>query len=472
MKQRYCISCGNLLSEDGVCLHCGSRYELTDDGQLKVIQRKVKSVSVKSSVKKTIKAKKASGFSETTIQDYPILEDIYSFSDNAKIEETPGDWNDESKLVEEKPVVVDYAHNDALAEKTHFQRTQRTQMESRKPSYKTKQKNISPSIAFFVFVVAAIAAGLLTYSFLANRSLGSRNSDEQAIETPTQNVTTNINKKEVGEKPISKLLQCKITYPSGGLATYAYDEEQGTLSISLSGSDDYSYAFLPLVSLGDFASNLVYMASLTQPPFQDAQLPFEENYPILFCYSDLINNGTIKSVLIKTDNEIREYIFTVNDNLLASVKLNGRTSYGETEESFVESLTYGYDTFKRLITIDSDSKYNNYSFSMPLFRFQYDQNGNLSSYDWYYSEIGEPFPEKVLIDSDAQQRVSKTYYETRNDALYEYQYDNASRLIRLLGEPGSGYSFTTVLTYTEDGLLSAIQTVESGFDNAAIRFSY
>lgn len=213
MKQRYCISCGNLLSEDGVCLHCGSRYELTDDGQLKVIQRKVKSVSVKSSVKKTIKAKKASGFSETTIQDYPILEDIYSFSDNAKIEETPGDWNDESKLVEENPVVVDYAHNDALAEKTHFQRTQRTQMESRKPSYKTKQKNISPSIAFFVFVVAAIAAGLLTYSFLANRSLGSRNSDEQAIETPTQNVTTNINKKEVGEKPISKLLQCKITYP-------------------------------------------------------------------------------------------------------------------------------------------------------------------------------------------------------------------------------------------------------------------
>ena len=59
MKNRYCLFCGTLLPEDGVCLRCGAKYELADDGQMKVIPRKVKKVSVKPSVKKKTTAKKA-----------------------------------------------------------------------------------------------------------------------------------------------------------------------------------------------------------------------------------------------------------------------------------------------------------------------------------------------------------------------------------------------------------------------------
>ena len=52
MKNRYCIFCGTLLPEDGVCLRCGAKYQLADDGQLQVIPRKVKKVSAKTTPKK------------------------------------------------------------------------------------------------------------------------------------------------------------------------------------------------------------------------------------------------------------------------------------------------------------------------------------------------------------------------------------------------------------------------------------
>ena len=50
MKNRYCLFCGTLLPEDGVCLRCGAKYELADNGQMKVIPRKVKKVSAKKKV--------------------------------------------------------------------------------------------------------------------------------------------------------------------------------------------------------------------------------------------------------------------------------------------------------------------------------------------------------------------------------------------------------------------------------------
>lgn len=78
MKNRYCLFCGTLLPEDGVCLRCGAKYELADDGQMKVIPRKVKKVSVKPSVKKKTTAKKADP-SQAETQTIPIPEDIFSF---------------------------------------------------------------------------------------------------------------------------------------------------------------------------------------------------------------------------------------------------------------------------------------------------------------------------------------------------------------------------------------------------------
>lgn len=35
----------------------------------------------------------------------------------------------------------------------------------------------------------------------------------------------------------------------------------------------------------------------------------------------------------------------------------------------------------------------------------------VESYDWYYFEIEDYFPETVLIDYDNQKRITKTYYD-------------------------------------------------------------
>ena len=98
MKNRYCLFCGTLLPEDGVCLRCGARYELADNGQMKVIPRKVKKVSVK----KKVTAKKADS-SQAETQTIPIPEDIFSFSDDIKREEKHTDWTGASKVEKYEP---------------------------------------------------------------------------------------------------------------------------------------------------------------------------------------------------------------------------------------------------------------------------------------------------------------------------------------------------------------------------------
>ena len=474
MKNRYCIFCGTLLPEDGVCLRCGAKYQLADDGQLKVMPRKVKKVSAKTTPKKQFAVKAKQEPSEAETQTIPILEDIYSFSDDVKIKEPHADWTGDSNSSKIDSAKVNRVPNHILQEGKQSLSKEDSRTETRRPPIKRKPNMISASTLALIFFVSAIIAGLVMYYFLDSKDIGAKSSNEQSLVSSTQSIVSTTDKEVENSNSISELLKCKINYSPGGNATYAYDEEQKALFISLSGSDAYSYAFLPLISLGGATSNLVYLASLTQPPFQDAQLPFEENYPILFCYSDLIRNGSIKSISVKTDNESREYSFSLNNGLLATVLLNGSTSYNGTKEQFRETLTYKYDGLSRLVKIDSDSEYNGYHLAMPLFEFRYAQNGDLESYDWYYYEIEDYFPETVLIDYDDQKRITKTFYETRNDALYDYQYDGANRLIKLVGDRPSGYAITTLLTYTSDGLLSTIQTAfdYSDSDNAIVQYSY
>lgn len=473
MTNRYCQFCGTLLPEDGVCLRCGAKYELADDGQLKVIPRKVKKVSVKTTPKKNHTTKSKQEPSEAETQTIPISEDVYSFSDDAKSKEPHTDWTGVSNSSKMAAAKDDCVPNHLQGGKQSITREE-SRTETSRPPIQKKPKRISAGALALIFFVTAIIAGLLMYYFLDSQDIGVRSSNGQSIVSSTKNIVSTTDKELENDNPISELLECKINYSAGGDASYAYDAEQKTLFISLSGSDEYYYAFLPLVSLGGSSSNQVFMASLTQPPYQDAQLPFEENYPILFCYSDLIRNGTIKSISVKTDNETREYSFSLNNGLLTTVLLNGSTSYDGAKEQFREIMTYEYDSLSRLTKIDSDSEYDGYHLAMPLFEFRYTQSGDLESYDWYYFEIDDYFPETVLIDYDDHKRIAKTYYETRNEALYDYQYDGANRLVKLLGDRPSGYAITTLLTYTSDGALSSIQTAfdYSDSDNTIVQYSY
>ena len=87
MKNRYCLYCGTLLPEDGNCLRCGAKYEIDEEGQLRVIPRKVKKVSAKVSLTKKHTIKKKLEPSEADTQTIHIPEDVFSFSDDAKKKE-------------------------------------------------------------------------------------------------------------------------------------------------------------------------------------------------------------------------------------------------------------------------------------------------------------------------------------------------------------------------------------------------
>ena len=300
MKNRYCMFCGTLLPEDGVCLRCGAKYQLADDGQLKVIPRKVKQVSAKITPKKRFAVKTKQEPSEAETQTIPILEDVYSFSDDAKSKETHADWTGDSNASKLNSTKDNIVPNHVLQEGKQSFAREESRTETRRPPIKRTSKMISASTLALIFFVTTIIAGLFMYYILDSKGIGAKSSNEQSIVSSTHSISSTPDKEVENNNPMSELLKCKINYSSGGNATYAYDEEQKALFISLSGSDAYSYAFLPLISLGKSTSNLVYLASLTQPPFQDAQLPFEENYPILFCYSDSIRNGTIKNISVKT----------------------------------------------------------------------------------------------------------------------------------------------------------------------------
>ena len=169
MKNRYCMFCGTLLPEDGVCLRCGAKYRLADDGQLKVIPRKVKKVSVKTTPKKrfTVKTKQESSEAET--KTIPIPEDVFSFSDDAKREDMHTDWTGDSEpdyvpnfvLKDEKEQAYRQYSN---ANKEGAHKNQAHENNNPRP----KQKPLGSGALIAIFLIIAIVSALASYFFLGN----------------------------------------------------------------------------------------------------------------------------------------------------------------------------------------------------------------------------------------------------------------------------------------------------------------
>lgn len=167
VRNRYCQFCGTLLPEDGVCLRCGTKYEMADDGQLKVIPRKVKKVSVKTTSKKqfTIKAKQEPSEAET--QTIPVPEDVFFFSDDPKREERHTDWTGDhepdsvpnSVLNDEKEQVY-RQYSNVNKESVHKNQAHK----SNKP--RPKQKPLGSNTLIAIFLIMAIVSALASYFFL------------------------------------------------------------------------------------------------------------------------------------------------------------------------------------------------------------------------------------------------------------------------------------------------------------------
>lgn len=168
MKNRYCLYCGTLLPEDSVCLRCGAKYEIADDGQMIVTPRKVKTVVAKP--QKKITAKKAD-LSQAETQTIPIPEDVFSFSDDTKHvkERTENDYMP-NYVLKDGPERVDQFNAERQKQKT----APKTATHKNKEVH---QASVNGKTLIAVFLVMGILSSVVTCLFLKSRFSGYPNNN-------------------------------------------------------------------------------------------------------------------------------------------------------------------------------------------------------------------------------------------------------------------------------------------------------
>ena len=163
MKNRYCLYCGTLLPEDGNCLRCGTKYEIDEEGQLRVIPRKVKKVSAKVSPTKKHTINKKLEPSEADTQTIHIPKDVFSFSDDAKKKEKHTDWTGEGGKADSYYVPNFVIHNDF---ESHSDQVETNTVDQEPVEAPPPAKKISASSLLAVFLIIALLSASLSYLLL------------------------------------------------------------------------------------------------------------------------------------------------------------------------------------------------------------------------------------------------------------------------------------------------------------------
>lgn len=163
MKNRYCLYCGTLLPEDGNCLRCGTKYEIDEEGQLRVIPRKVKKVSAKVSPTKKHTINKKLEPSEADTQTIHIPEDVFSFSDDAKKKEKHTDWTGEGGKADSYYVPNYVIHNDF---ESHSDQVETNTVDQEPVEAPPPVKKFSASSLLAVFLIIALLSASLSYLLL------------------------------------------------------------------------------------------------------------------------------------------------------------------------------------------------------------------------------------------------------------------------------------------------------------------
>lgn len=163
MKNRYCLYCGTLLPEDGNCLRCGAKYEIDEEGQLRVIPRKVKKVSAKVSLTKKHTIKKKLEPSEADTQTIHIPEDVFSFSDDAEKKEKHTDWTGEGGKADSYYVPNFVIHNDF---ESHSDQVETNTVDQEPVEAPPPAKKISASSLLAVFLIITLLSASMSYLLL------------------------------------------------------------------------------------------------------------------------------------------------------------------------------------------------------------------------------------------------------------------------------------------------------------------
>ena len=368
LNNRYCLFCGTLLPEDGVCLRCGAKYQLADDGQLVVSRRKVKNVSVKAAPKTKITDRKTTRFSEADTQTIPIPEDVFSSTEGSNREDTHNDWTnrgDTAKAKEKDPPLYSKTVNE---------------------KQKIRDNKRKAGGLIIVLIVGLLVAALLV---LLNDNNGLENNQNEAATTVQTTTTTLIPTTDSQEFVFPELsLRC---YQGNDFSQgfYTYDADRKMLSINSNGGEPLDYFLLPLIDNHNNKNNPLL-------PLSIIELIGDPCIPLVF--SDLVKEGHIKSITISS-NEYSDrqavYEMVVKNGLVqqASYRFTSKEEdpVGTSEYYENTKCQYEYDANNRLVSetvISLDD--TNRQYEQELY-FEYESDGGLKSVHGTYHVVNEGF---------------------------------------------------------------------------------
>lgn len=432
MKNRYCLYCGTLLPEDGICLRCGTKYQLDENGQLKVIPRRVKKVSAKPTPKKKFSVKKKTEASETETQTIHIPEDIFSFSDDAKRQEKRTDWtnsqNDGEYYVPNFVFQNDINGFDNQREQASDSLDSQAELSQRKKS--------SPAALLAVFLIISVLSASLSFLLLKQWKA-------QPSGNPSK-LTQQINGEEAGPVDYSSVLNAYEEYEKKGfrrvtseyvnedidyivdaktdkIAYVYYDLNNDgidELLISLTDENNINHSIYDIYTYSDKPERLVNPGTWFHPDSNEG-LYFYTNGEICFIKGPMedVGDSRIKAFEYITYSfpakstslkEIEKYNLSIETQNGMNKLTAEKTTFGDTEPCSMEDFGKIDDRYSGFL-VDADpyeetffAKWNS---DNPVLQ--------LREYSWKHL-IETVFDETISEDN----RIAITTFQDALDTLY------------------------------------------------------
>lgn len=449
MATRYCIQCGTLLPEDGVCLRCGAVYFFADDGTMIVHPRKVKKVTAKPSPKKRVFVKRSIDSHEADTQTIPIPEDIFSrtepFDTNEKHIDWTGNDTDETTVNEKGPytpnfVLVDEKYEEKKSTDTEVDFDPFGRPEPDKSQYVESKKSNTRKWLVALFLLVAGLAAILTFQLISNEKNSSTDvrTAENTLTAIQTTSDTHANDYESASIPFSVK---KAEYHEGYqestpfIAEFRFDESSGRLEI-----DAFEEVNLTILLLTLFDDKKISERHATLASFYNEI----DDYDVLLCESDFIRKGLIKELVISTKN-------------MEQASESKRTLQLEVRDSKVYQV---YDVTRTVFHYDTEPDGENTTYR--TIKYLYDSKGNLSGSESQTTYSGDEFvwKEKKEYRYNSQGYLSEVFVKVNDfDVNYVYTaqltYDN--QLLNTVSVSSNNRATVTTYNYNSEGLLSNIK---------------
>ena len=451
MANQYCIQCGTLLPEDGVCLRCGAVYSFSEDGTLTIHPRKVKKVTAKTSAKKRIFAKRSADPHEADTQTIHIPEDIFSYSDQRVNSDRHIDWTGDEEDYTPNFVIVDEKeepYSSPVEEADYFEKD-----DPNVPVPPTTRKKRRSGALFALFLVI-----LLLTSILVFLSIDSSESEKESKTTTIESTTITTSAQTTTQKadPVftASALQLEGGMIGNDRAIYNFDKESGWLTINYSGHAEKEWLLLPLIDGDDFSKRHLSLAALMRNSFG----LFEQE----LCESDFITNGQIKTIKMISEEDGYEsktiYQFTVESGKLLKTYITETSeSWSTDNQSVITEVNYSYNNKGFLTGINQKSQNTKCGIGSSFEEIMsYNEAGYLVEITHKRSD--GPWEENYTDTLNYSGNLLKSI--TPNDdtrGVLSYEYDEEGQLVKVREITHDPYENTELfLTNTSTGDVKSI----------------